>query len=233
MRLSVALNGYWLSKQLDFSPNTVAKYRRVFARLSAYLGDVELERVATEDIRRFLIHLRENQGLGRRSVYDAWAVLSSLWTWAAGEFGIPHIIRGKMTAPGYTQRQIEPYSEAELRALLGAVAHQRAYTHRTGKRIQAKSPTALRDKAIVLTLLDSGLRVSELCALTLADYDAARGRFFQSWKKRQGTLRRDRQPGAAGAVAVPGKPRRPGRQRAAVCHTNQHPSDPAECPAHA
>lgn len=176
MRLSVALDGYWLDKQLDFSPNTVAKYRYIFGLLSGFLGDAELESVATEDIRRFLLHLRTTQGLGRRSVYDAWAVLSAFWSWAEAELGIPHIIRGKMTAPGYTQRQIEPYSEAELRALLGAVAHQRAYTHRTGKRIQAKSPTALRDKAIVSTLLDSGLRVSELCALTLADYDAARGR---------------------------------------------------------
>jgi integrase len=32
---------------------------------------------------------------------------------------------------------------------------------------QSRRPTESRDKAIVLTLLDSGLRAGELCALTL------------------------------------------------------------------
>jgi integrase/recombinase XerD len=36
--------------------------------------------------------------------------------------------------------------------------------------------TALRDKAIILTLLDTGIRASELCNLSYNDFDAANGR---------------------------------------------------------
>ena len=36
MRLLTALDGYWLDKQLTFSPNTTAKYRYAFRRLTAF-----------------------------------------------------------------------------------------------------------------------------------------------------------------------------------------------------
>jgi len=181
MSLSIALDGYWLDKQLEFSPNTVAKYRYFFRRLIAFLGDVELDQVTTADIRRFLVHLATVPGpsgriLSRRSVHDVWAVLSSFWTWAERELGVPHIIRGKIKAPSYTEKTVEPLTQADVAALLRAADHQRAYSLPNGKRVRSRRPSAARDRAIVLTLLDSGLRVSELCGLTVADYDAARGR---------------------------------------------------------
>lgn len=176
MRLSVAFEGYWLDKQLSFSPRTVKKYRYIFRLLSDFLGETELERVDAAEVRRFLVHLADTRHWSRRSVHDAWAVLSSFWTWAERELGTPHLIRGKIAAPTYTRRTIEPYTQAELRALLRAVDYQRPYRLPSGKQAKARRPTASRDRAIILTLLDSGLRVSELCALTVADYDAPRGR---------------------------------------------------------
>lgn len=181
MRLLTALDGYWLDKQLTFSPNTTAKYRYAFRRLTAFLGDVELEAVTSADIRRFLIHLatvpgRNGRPLSRRSIHDMWTCCSSLWTWAERELGTPHIIRGKIAAPTYTDKTIDPLTAAQVRALLDATGYQRAYRLPSGKTARAKRPSGLRDRAIVLTLLDSGMRVSELCALTVGDYDPARGR---------------------------------------------------------
>lgn len=39
-----------------------------------------------------------------------------------------------------------------------------------------RRPTALRDRAIILLLLDTGLRASELCALEVVDVDFKSGR---------------------------------------------------------
>lgn len=167
MRLSRALQGYWLTKRLEFSENTVPGYRRTFARLVAFLDDPDIEEVTSGDVRRFLLYLRDDVGLGKRTVSDAWIPLSSLWTWAEAELGIPHVIRGKVKRPPFTKKVIEPFDERDIQRLLAVLVVNA---------IDAPRPTAVRDRAIVLTLLDTGMRASELCALTVSDYDAPRGR---------------------------------------------------------
>ena len=155
MRLSEAMTGYWLDKRLQFSETTIPGYERTFRRFVAFVGDVELESVTADDVRRFLAHLG-TLGLSRRTVADAWIPLSSFWTWAASELGVPHIIRGKVKRPKFQQRRIEPLTQDEIRRLLAAVE---SFTwQRKGKAITSRRPTALRDRAALLVLLDSGLR---------------------------------------------------------------------------
>lgn len=155
MRLSDAIEGYWLDKRLDMSETTIPGYQKTFRRLVAYLEDPEFDAITSDNIRRFLAWLPTEYAMGRRTVHDAWVRLSSLWTWAETELGTPHVIRGRIRAPRYTERVIEPLSAEELRKL---IAHA----------------GTVRNRAIVLTLVDSGLRVSELCALTVGDYNAGR-----------------------------------------------------------
>jgi hypothetical protein len=101
MKLSHALEGFWLSKRLDFSAATVQNYERVFREFLARLGDREMETITSDDIRRYLEYLHKRRRLSKRSVHSHWAILSSLWTWAEWELQIPHIIRGNIPAPGY------------------------------------------------------------------------------------------------------------------------------------
>ncbi len=61
-------------------------------------------------------------------------------------------------------------------AFSGLWARRKAYATKKGATAQLVNPFAERDRAIILTLVDSGLRASELCALTVGDYDAQRGR---------------------------------------------------------
>jgi integrase/recombinase XerD len=176
MKISMVLRGYWLDKQLDFSPNTVSSYQRVFHRMVAMLGDVEIESISSDDIRRFLTLLRIEYGLSKRSVHDAWIPLSSLWTWAERELGIPHIIRSRIAAPSYKKRTIDPFTVDEIQRLLKAVEYTQAWDTRTGKRARTKRSTADRDRAILYVLIDTGMRASELCSLLVSDYDAQRSR---------------------------------------------------------
>ena len=166
MKLSAALDGFWLDKILHFSPTTTPGYRLTFKRLVVFTGDADIESITANDIRRFLAY-QEAQGLSKRSVHDVWVRLSSLWTWAETELHIPHILRNQIKAPDYKKRKPEPFSAADVQALLVHVKHTSSNANR---------PTALRDAAIVMTLLDTGLRASELCSLIIADYDAANAR---------------------------------------------------------
>jgi len=178
MRLSDAIAGYWLDKRLDMSKTTIPGYERTFRRLVSFLGDPEFAAVTSNDVRRFLVHLADNFKVSRRTVHDAWIPLSSLWTWAETELGTPHIIRGKVKQPKYTKRTIDALTEDQVRAILAASERSRPYMGRHGKETRAARPTADRDRAILLTLLDSGLRAAELCALTMGDYDPKRGRLL-------------------------------------------------------
>lgn len=177
MKLSQAIEGYFLSKELSFSQNTIRNYTYVFRYLVEFLGDVQIEAITGDDIRRFLVHLGKKRKMSKRSVHDAWIPLSSLWTWAEKELNLPHIVRGKVEQPTFTKRVIEPFTEDEIKRLVDAAEYSRPYVGRFGgSPSRAKRATATRDKAIILTLLDSGLRVTEFCALTIADYDQSRGR---------------------------------------------------------
>lgn len=175
MKMSTTLEGYWLDRRRDFSKHTVTRYKNVFAYLMAFLDDVEFNDITTKDVKRFLAHLEDNKAYSRRSVHDALVCLSSLWTWAEKELGTPHIIRGKIAPIKYTEPVIEPFTQAEIKALLTGADYGKQWT-RNGKRIRSKRRTADRDRAIILVLLDTGIRAQELCDLTIADYDQKRGR---------------------------------------------------------
>jgi integrase/recombinase XerD len=64
---------------------------------------------------------------------------------------------------------ITPFTEREIKALLTACDTTTAWHNR--QEITSARRTALRDKAMVLLLVDTGIRVSELCRLTLANVD--------------------------------------------------------------
>jgi integrase len=81
-----------------------------------------------------------------------------------------HIIR-QVDGVKPEKRSIVPYSENDIRALLSVISKTRAYT-RPGKRESDHSiPTADRNRAIILLLLDTGIRASELCELRIHQVD--------------------------------------------------------------
>jgi integrase/recombinase XerD len=79
-------------------------------------------------------------------------------------------------APEFNKAVIEPFTKDELQRMVRAAEYADEWSTSRGRYVQAKRPTADRDKAIVMTLVDAGLRAGELCALKMADYDAGRGR---------------------------------------------------------
>src|SRR5690606_22518812 len=130
--------------------------------------------ISAEDIRQFADHLRST-GLSEHSIHDNLVICSALWTFAADEFGIPHVVR-HVEKPKFQEPEIVPFTVEESKALVTAAEWTSTWNTRTGKRTRSKRPTARRDVAIILTLLDTGLRVNELCNLTLRDYQPDTGR---------------------------------------------------------
>lgn len=175
MQLSQLIEGYFIVRRARLSPETQASYKIKLNQFVAHFGETrELESITTLDIQRYMAHLTE-RGLSDRSVHDHLVILSSLWTFANEEFGTPHIIR-KIEKPEYAQKEIVPYTEAELKAMLNQAEWTMVWSTRRGRQVRSHRPTWRRDVAIILLLVDTGLRVSELCKLQVCDYDQASGR---------------------------------------------------------
>jgi integrase/recombinase XerD len=162
---------YWRSRQRDLSPNTVADYTRTFARFAATLPADLAANVATithEHIDDYLAGLH-HAGLNSKTIANHWTALSSLWTFAETKYSIPHCFRHRIPCPKISRQQPQPYTELEIKALIRATAYNAPW--RGKPEVASRRHWALRDKAIIIVLVDTGIRATELCALTLADYD--------------------------------------------------------------
>lgn len=189
MLLTKVLDGYWLEKKRNVSPHTKRDYDLTFRRLCDFVGiDAHIEHINTGVIRAFLNHLADEFELSAKSQSNAWTALSSLWTWAAVELDIPHAIRGRVKRPQYRRPQIETYTQTEVQAMLNSLDYAAPWLSPHGREIRESRPTAIRDRAILITLVDTGLRASELCALKLVNYNDKSGQL----SIKQGKGKKDR-----------------------------------------
>jgi integrase/recombinase XerD len=175
MNLSQVVQGFFVVRRTRLAATTITNYRYCYDKLLTHFGhDTPFTKITADDIRRFLDYLRST-GLAERSVHDNLVICSALWTFAAGEFGFPHVVKG-IEKPKYDDKLIIPFTIEETKALVTSAEWTSSWNTRTGKKARSKRPTARRDVAIILTLLDTGLRVSELCDLTVKDYQQESGR---------------------------------------------------------
>jgi integrase/recombinase XerD len=176
MHWDAALEGYWLARRRDFSPHTIMDYERTFKRFGEFTAaGVEVKRIKKRDIDAFLNHLADDLELSPKTVANHWIALSSFWSWAADELGVPQIMQ-TVRRPRVQARIVQPYSQEEVEKLIATAGNIRAADWRNKRHVLARLPTAERDHAMLLILLDTGIRAAELCALRVRDCDRKAGR---------------------------------------------------------
>ncbi|HEX6385307.1 MAG TPA: phage integrase N-terminal SAM-like domain-containing protein, partial [Anaerolineae bacterium] len=184
MKLSQAADGYFLAAEADgYSPLTLRAYRSALNILIAFLGDPELDQVSTADIRQFFAHIRNTyqpkrpsgntEPLSTASIHRYWKAVRSFYKWAGEELKAP---RPDLTIkmPRYTNKEITPFTEDELRKLLHACEAIEATSEERGA-YQIRRPTRHRDRAIMLVLIDTGMRAGELSRLKVKNLNLENG----------------------------------------------------------
>lgn len=151
--LSKAIDGFLLScRARRLSIHTLTDYERTLRKFLKHVGDAPIQNISTTQISAFLA----NQEWSAKTVLNYHIGLSALWTWAIKEgYTDKHIMR-LVEKPRPQKIVVEPFTEIELRALMSGIRRN-----------------ADRDRAIILLLLDTGLRASELCGLDRHDIDLA------------------------------------------------------------
>lgn len=178
LTLSQAYAGFELAANARrLSPKTVADYQNTFRKFVNYLADEDdslpgqdpaLESITPATIRGFLA---AQDHVSKKTVLNYHVGLSALWTWALEEgYATSHVVR-RCERPVPEKRAIIPYTEGDLKAMLGSLDKSHAYS-RPGKRACSNTlPNGERNRAIIFLLLDTGIRAQELCDLSIVQTD--------------------------------------------------------------
>jgi len=158
------------------SPNTIRIYTTALSILQRFLErkgySTDVTGIGPKEIREFISYLQntkafmehpftgpQQKGLTGHTINCYLRAVRAFWSWLLVEEFIETNPFDKITIPKPPKKVITPFSEEQIRALLNT--------------IDTKSTIGFRDWTIILTLLDTGIRVSELTDLKLDDVNLA------------------------------------------------------------
>jgi len=186
MKISYALTNFLNARAADgYSPETLEMYKWALTLLGNFLADKEVEAVTSLEIQQFFAYLRtgyiprrtsgSTEPLTPRSIENIWTAMRSFYNWLTSEELVTDRPDHKIARPKYDTKQIVPFTQDEITALLKACEYTRSASTTERRSFAMRRSTGRRDTAIVLVLLDTGLRVSECARLAINDVNLETG----------------------------------------------------------
>ncbi|MGB4594707.1 MAG: tyrosine-type recombinase/integrase, partial [Anaerolineaceae bacterium] len=152
-------------KTQQFSKHTIKFYNVELRRFLEYCYECEIdcvESITPDILRAYLLHL-EDTGRNPGGINAGYRAVKTFLIWYENEvepINWRNPIR-KVKSPKLSIKALAPIELEDVNNLLATC--------------QGSNPLDLRDRAILLFLLDTGLRAFELCALDLTDIDTIQG----------------------------------------------------------
>jgi len=157
-------DGFTLAKQSqNLSPRTITIYRDNLSRFVAYCEARNITAIEAIDptlLREYMLSLAEHHNAGGQ--HQHYRVIKTFFLWWGDEAapeGWKNPIR-KVPAPKLPDKIMPPVEMADVTAMLDTCGGDYF---------------GVRDKAMMLTLIDTGLRANELLSLDVADFDSVTG----------------------------------------------------------
>lgn len=185
LTLFQAFDLFLLDKQASgYSLNTLRNYRNTIAKTRLYFtSDTQLTTIAREHWVGFLAWLQDDYTtspagiaprgeihLSQKSICNIHTDLSSFYTWAVKQQYVEtHLLR-TIDRPRFEKPAIETFTQDDVKRLLRVCG---ADVDGKNSIEQCVHYTALRNRAVILTLLSTGARVSEICAACIKDLNIA------------------------------------------------------------
>lgn len=145
----------------NLAEKTRRHYRQIVTAFQSFTGAAGAADVTAAHVRGYIRSLQD-AGRAPSGILKHYRSLSAFFRWAVREELLSSDPTAKVRPPKAPTDPLPPAALGDIAALLKAC---------TGG-------NAARDKAIFLTLLDSGLRAAELCGLDIGDLDFETGRIF-------------------------------------------------------
>lgn len=188
LTLQQAFDGFLMDKQASGkSVHTIRNYRNTWRKVELYLSrhTLSADALMLSDQPRSLwvgffawlqsetfaaggVVTRAGKRLAPKTIRNHHTNLSAFYSWAVRlGAATDHLLR-TIERPEYQRPAVDLLTEDEVRALLKACDTTREWRTRE---TTSQRPTACRDRAIIMTLLCTGIRASELCDAQRRDLD--------------------------------------------------------------
>jgi site-specific recombinase XerD len=153
--LSIAITKYFEAKRAQrLSEHTLSDYNNTFRKFSSFLGeDRRIDKITSTSIAQFLANTK---GVSKKTTLNYHTGLSSLWNYLVKLGYVKQNIVRLVDPPRPDERQVIPFNRDDIVKMLGVIKEKQS---------------EIRNRAIILLLLDTGLRSSELCSLRVKDID--------------------------------------------------------------
>ena len=146
------VNGLHAEKKSQF---TISNYEYNLGLFLKHCPVQKLQEIAPEHIRAFLAF--RSQGSSPATLHQAFRVLRTFFRWCIRERLLDSYPMENIKAPKLEQKVIQTFSPAEIKKLLSSCPQ--------------KTFLGERNRSIILCLLDTGMRASELININLNDVD--------------------------------------------------------------
>jgi integrase/recombinase XerD len=148
----------WLQVERGRSANTLAAYRRDLRAYELFLAErtVELEGAAESDLVAFAVALRDH-GLAPASAKRTLVAVRNLHKYLRIEDYVATDPGASIELPSPAMSVPKALTEDQITLLLDAA--------------QGVSPAGYRDRSILEVLYGTGMRISELCGMSISDVD--------------------------------------------------------------
>ena len=187
MLFSKAVEGYILDISTNYSLGTVKLNGMCLRKLTEYLGDPELDQITSTDLARYMVFMRKDYvprryngdktPLSPSALDNHWKAIKSFFKWAENclDAGRPD---RNLQRPRFKLPEVSSFTKDEIKRI---VTSSEWYMVKRGEHIiRAKRPKGAYCRALVLLLLDTGLRISEVGRLKIEDVDLKTGEILVS-----------------------------------------------------
>lgn len=147
-------------------PSTIESYRMYNLWFLEFAGDkgiLRVEDITAPIVRAYLVHL-QGRGWKQTSIASAYRMIRVFFNFLVRDDVLTRSPMAKVAIPKQDRRLKSAFTEGEIKRMLAAAVSQ-------------------RDKALIMFLLDTGARISEVLAVNVGDVDIATGRVFLNHTK--------------------------------------------------
>jgi site-specific recombinase XerD len=166
-----------LELERRLSPRTVVEYRRDVEALALFQArsHSSLGQATHQSLRRFIAQ-QATRGYARASVARRVAAVRAFYRWARARRKVPADPASALGRPKVSSRLPSVLRPAEAAALAEAPEEAVRRAGRKEPESLVEVAVRLRDRAVLELLYGCGLRVAEVCGLSLQRVDLSRGR---------------------------------------------------------